>query len=394
MTSLVLSLIGVVLIYSSGHLEFSTAYENLYQRQLLWIVIACLLSYVFFKAPIRSVAGISYPFYAFSIGLLLLVLALPSEGAHRWIRLGFFQIQPSEVAKLATILALARYLGMNRRRLERLTDFIVPVLIAGIPSFLVLIEPDLGTASVFAPVLFAMLFWAGARPLALLFLVSPFLSFAASSSAFMFALFLVFLIVLIQLRKPFFSDSLAVIATNLAVGLFNQSVWNSLHEYQKKRLLAFLGLESDPLGIDWQKIQSQVAIGSGGFWGKGFLEGTQKKLAFLPEQHTDFIFSIAGEEMGFVGALIILILFYFLISKALHTARNATNNHSGLLAMGITALLFVHVFVNITMVSGFLPVIGLPLPFLSYGGSSLIMFSLSITLLERVSFEKSRMWTG
>lgn len=394
MTGLVLATIGVLLIYSSGQLEFSSAYENLYRKQILWIVLASLACIAFFKIPLRTLGGISYPFYAFSIALLLLVLVLPSQGAHRWIRLGFFQIQPSELAKLAAILALARYLGMKRPRLERITDFIVPVLIAGTPAVLILIEPDLGTASVFAAVLFAMLFWAGARPLSLLFLVSPLLSLAASTSTVVFGLFLTLLLALIHLRKPFFSDSLFIVATNLAVGLFNKSVWNSLEVYQKKRILAFLGLQSDPLGIDWQKIQSQVAIGSGGFWGKGYLDGTQKKLAFLPEQHTDFIFSIAGEEMGFIGAVIILILFYFLLSRALQISRNAPNPHASLVAIGITSLLFIHVFVNITMVSGLLPVIGLPLPFLSYGGSSLLMFSCSIALLERVSLEKSRMWTG
>jgi rod shape determining protein RodA len=395
MTGLALAIIGVLLIYSSGRLEYSaSSVAGLYRKQILWIVITCLVCCVFFRVPLRHVAGISYPLYAFSIGLLLLVLALPSEGPHRWIRIGSVQVQPSELAKIATILALARYLGMKKRRLDRLTDFIVPILIAAFPAVLILVEPDLGTAAVFGPVLFAMLFWAGARPLALLFLISPLLSFAASSSTILFALFLVFLLVTIHMRKPFFSDSLAVVAMNLVVGLFNQSVWNGLKEYQKKRLLAFFGLESDPLGIDWQKIQSQVAIGSGGFWGKGYLEGTQKKLAFLPEQHTDFIFSIAGEETGFVGACIILLLFYFLLSKALDISRNAPQNHAGLIAMGVTSLLFTHVFVNITMVAGFLPVIGVPLPLLSYGGSSLLMFSLGITLLERVNLEKARMWTG
>ena len=151
-------------------------------------------------------------------------------------------------------------------------------------------------------------------------------------------------------------------------------------------------MESDPLGIDWQKIQSQVAIGSGGFWGRGFLKGTQKKLAFLPEQHTDFIFSIVGEEMGFLGVVIILLLYYFLLTRALAIARSAPTPFSSAVSMGIAALIFVHVFVNVTMVTGYLPVIGLPLPFLSYGGSSLVTFFIAIALLERMSSEKTMVW--
>jgi rod shape determining protein RodA len=391
-TSVVLSLIGVLLIYSSGKLEFSSAYQNLYKKQLLWIVIALIVSYPVMKVSIKSLAGLSYPLYAASLALLILVLALPASGPHRWIRLGSIQIQPSEVAKLFTILALAKYLGGKKHRLERLADFIVPLLIVGIPAFLILIEPDLGTASVFIPLLFAMLYWSGARPLYLLFLLSPLISLIASSSTILFTIFLLILIAVIQIRKPFFFDAVIVIAMNIAVGLLYKPFWNRLEIYQKKRLLAFLGLESDPLGIDWQKIQSQVAIGSGGFWGKGFLEGTQKKLAFLPEQHTDFIFSIVGEETGFVGVIIILLLYFFLLFRALHIARSAPTPFSSIVSFGILSLLFVHVFVNITMVTGYLPVIGLPLPFLSYGGSSLVMFFIAIALLVRMSFEKSRVW--
>ncbi len=391
-TSLVLTLIGILLIYSSGRLEFSSAYIHLYRKQLVWFLVALAVSYPFMRVDMKVLGRVSYLLYAVSIITLLVVLALPGSGPHRWIRLGSFQFQPSELAKLFTVLALARYLSARKRRLERLTDFAIPILIAGVPTALILVEPDLGTAAVFIPVLFAMLFWAGARPLYLLLLASPMISFAASSSTLVFTLFLVFLVTVIHRRKPFFFDAAVVVGTNLGVGLLYKTFWNSLELYQKKRLLAFLGLESDPLGIDWQKIQSQVAIGSGGFWGKGLLEGTQKKLAFLPEQHTDFIFSIAGEETGFLGVIIILLLYYFLLVRGLQIARHAPTAYSSLVAMGIVTLIFIHVFVNITMVTGFLPVIGLPLPFLSYGGSSLVMFFITIALLERVSFERMYQW--
>lgn len=401
--SLVLSLIGVLLIYSSGKLEFSEAYQNLYKKQILWLIIALIVSYPVMKVSIKSLSGLSYFLYTASVMLLVIVLALPGSGPHRWIRLGSIQIQPSEIAKLLTILALARYLGRKRQRLERLTDFLLPLIIAGVPAFLILIEPDLGTAFVFIPILFAMLFWSGARPLYLLFLASPLLSLTFSSLSLiahshaiiytiLFALFFILLVIIILLRKPYFFDALIIIAMNIAVGLLYKPFWNHLEAYQKKRLLAFLGLDSDPLGIDWQRIQSQVAIGSGGFWGKGFLEGTQKKLAFLPEQHTDFIFSIVGEEMGFIGVFIILLLYYFLLSRSLYIARTAPTPFSSSVSMGIAALIFTHVFVNITMVTGYLPVIGLPVPFLSYGGSSLVMFFVAIWLLERMSLEKTHIW--
>jgi len=391
-TSLVLSLIGVLLIYSSGQLEFSTAYIKLYQKQIIWLAMAVIISYLVMKVNIKTLGTLSFPLYAITLVLLGIVLLLPADGPHRWIRLAWFQIQPSEIAKIFTILALAAYLGGGRHKLERLTGFVVPLLIVGTPAFLILIEPDLGTALVFVPILFAMLYWAGARPLYLLFLLSPLLSLAASYRTILFTVFIIMLVVIIKVRKPFLFDAILVVAMNITVGLLYKPFWASLEMYQKKRILSFLGMESDPLGIDWQKIQSQVAIGSGGFWGRGFLKGTQKKLAFLPEQHTDFIFSIAGEEMGFVGVVIILLLYYFLLTRALAIARSAPTPFSSAVSIGIAALIFVHVFVNVTMVTGYLPVIGLPLPFLSYGGSSLVTFFIAIALLERMSSEKTMVW--
>jgi|GEM_PF-3485749 len=246
LTCLVLSSIGVLLIYSSGKLEFSSIYGGLFKKQILWILVASVVLYFTMKVSTKILHSTSYLFYTISVILLVVVLALPASGPHRWIQLAGYQLQPSEVAKLFTILALARYLGGKRRHLERLADFIIPILIMGTPAILILIEPDLGTASVFIPVMFAMLYWAGARPLYLLFILSPLFSLVASSNTIFFTIFLIILVVVIQIRKPFFFDAVIVIATNITVGLLYKPLWNRLELYQKKRLLAFLGLESDP----------------------------------------------------------------------------------------------------------------------------------------------------
>ena len=324
---------------------------------------------------------------------LVAVLAWGTGDATRWLRLGPLMLQPSELAKIATIIALARYL--SDRSVERINSFggfFGASFLILVPAALIVRQPDLGTAASFAAPLFPMLYWAGMRKFFVFLVISPLISVICSldllwqgSTPYVFAIFVVGSTFLIHhfLRRLWLTISMAFI--NTSAGLLTVYFLDHfLHSYQKARIMTFFNPESDPLESGWNIIQSKIAIGSGGLTGKGLLEGTQTKHQFLPAAHTDFIFSVIGEEGGFVMALIVLSLFFFLIYRALHIASAANNAFYSLTAVGLAAMLTFHVFINIGMTIGVMPITGLPLPFLSSGGSSLLSNLLAIGLLLHI----------
>lgn len=255
----------------------------------------------------------------------------------------------------------------------------------GFIAFLVLRQPDLGSSVIFTIIFSAMMFWAGLPARYLLLFYTPFISMIASSSMYAWIIFFVLLIVaalLIVRRSPTFT--ILLVTVNLFVGALSSIAWNHLHDYQQMRIKIFLDPGQDPLGAGYQIIQSKVAIGSGGLLGKGFMSGSQNKLDFLPLRHTDFIFSVGAEEFGLLGALIIVGLFVFLFFRGLRTAMKARNDFMGLVAIGATAALAFQMFVNIGMVVGLLPVAGVPLPFVSYGGSSLLTSWMLLGIIANV----------
>ena len=387
---------GIAMIYSAGVLNIpSSITEGAWIRQSRWFVIAL----VAFTAVRQLRSGwfewIALPAYGVSVLLLAITLVIgtgsgTAAGVKSFLDLGFIRFQPAELAKLATILALARYLGTRSEDPTTLRALVTPSAIVGVPLGLVILQPDLGTALAFVGILFATLFWAGAPIGLLLLLASPGVSLVLSFDNRIWAVFFVLVVGSLYLYRYrlFLVESLAVFLANLAAGAIAPPLWNSLAEYQQNRILVFLDPSVDPRGAGYHLIQSMVAIGSGGLSGKGFTEGTQKRLDFLPEQHTDFIFSVIGEELGFLGTGLALSLFAFILYRLVKMAEGASDPFAGLVIFGIFGAWLVHIFVNVGMTVGMVPVTGIPLPFVSYGGTFLLMSWIAVALATRVAYDE------
>ena len=333
---------------------------------------------------------------AYVLGILLLGATLvigtgagTAAGVKSWISLGGFRFQPAEVAKIATILAVARLLSNRREATQSLRELLAPLAVVGLPLGLVILQPDLGTALAFIGILFAMLYWGGTPVPLLVLLASPGLALILSYDTVVWSAYIILLTLSLYFYRYrlYLVESVAVILANLAAGTVARPLWLSLADYQKNRLLVFLDPTVDPRGAGWQIIQSKVAIGSGGLLGKGFTAGTQKRLDFLPEQHTDFIFSVVGEELGFFGTSLVILAFSFILLRLVRLAGQATDPFAGLVIFGIFGAWITHIFVNIGMTVGLVPITGIPLPFVSYGGSFLLMSWVALAVAVRVSQE-------
>ena len=362
---------GVTALYSASYDWDSGLPSDIYEKQMTWVLIGGVALVIAMAIPIKIYYAFAYIFYGLAVALLILVF---EWGDQRWFSIGPIYVQPSELTKIATVLALARFLSYRKRDLTRVLTFVPPLLLVLVPILLVFKQPDLGTALVFSALILPMFFWAGAKPLHLFFFVSPVLTLICSFHFWTLLPLLIVLLGSVFFGRPRLFTAITLLSVNLAVAIGAPYMWeNKLHDYQKRRILTFLDPDTDKLGAGYQVIQSKIAIGSGGLTGKGFLGGTQTKLAFLPEQHTDFIFAVICEEFGFIGAVFVLALFMFILWRALSIAVQAKSRFSSLVAVGLASILLFHIFVNIGMTIGVMPVTGLPLPFLSYGGSTLIM---------------------
>jgi rod shape determining protein RodA len=372
--ALILSLIGILLIYSAKHYSDNPAERGIYIKQIIWVLLGISACVLVFFVPLRFYELFSYVLYSISLVALALILLAGSSrmGASRWISIAGFNIQPSELAKIAVIFPLARFLAYSKRSIYSFRWLSSVVALAIFPALLVLKQPDLGTALVFFAILIFMLFWSGVPLFYLFLIVSPILSLICAFHWLSWALFFMILIVLLYRVKPTFIFTVGFLLLNLAFGMTTPLIWNKLHDYQKQRILVFLDPGRDPQGAGYQIIQSKVAIGSGGLLGKGYLQGSQTKLAFLPHQHTDFVFSVLGEEFGLLGGLVLLGLFTFLIAKSILIAQKTRNIFASNLAIGLSAIIGFQMLINIGMTLGVMPVTGLPLPFVSYGGSSML----------------------
>ena len=248
-------------------------------------------------------------------------------------------------------------------------------------------QPDLGTGLVFIGIFFAMLFWSGCSWQLLVLAASPGISLVLAVNTTIWGAWFLLLIGLVLWYRPYVAEGVLVVAANVAMGVVAPLVWEKLNPYQQRRLLVFLDPGSDPLRSGYHVIQSQVAIGSGGWLGKGFTMGTQKRLAFLPAQHTDFIFPVVGEELGFVGVTVALVLFLVLFLRCVRVAGRATDSFSSLVAFGLVSLWFVHVLINVGMTLNLMPIAGIPLPFFSYGGSFMLACWIAVGIEVRISGE-------
>jgi rod shape determining protein RodA len=391
--SLGLMLFGLLTLYSAGQTDVPTHAAGVWVRQLVWFGVGVVAGWVVFHVSLRLLEWLAPALYALSLALLMVVLVVGTGAgtalsSHSWLSIGGHQIgQPSELAKVATVLMLARYLSGRREPPRSLRDLLVPGIIVGAPFLLVLKQPDLGSAIVFIGIAFAMLFWSGVRPRLLFLIASPGLSLLLAFTNWVWAIWMVGVTLLLVLWRPYIYDALVVWFLNVAMGTIALPLWQRLAPYQQNRLLTFLNPEADPRAAGYHAIQSRVAIGSGGWFGTGYTQGPQKRLAFLPEQHTDFVFPIVGEELGFLGVMVALGLFLALFLTLLRIARRATDPFSSLVTFGILGLLFTHVFENVGMTVNLMPITGIPLPFFSYGGSFFIICSLCLGLAFRVAWD-------
>jgi rod shape determining protein RodA len=382
---------GLLTLYSAGQTDVPTRAAGVWHRQFVWVGIGVVAAGVVFKLSPRLLEWLAPVLYGVSLSLLVLVLLVgtgagTASSSNSWLSIGGHQIgQPSELAKVATVLMLARYLSGRREPPRSLRDLLVPGLIVGVPFLLVLKQPDLGSAIVFVGIAFAMLFWAGVRPRLLFLLASPVLSQQLAFNDWTWGVWMVLFTTLLLVWRPYLSDALVVWFLNVAMGAIALPLWKGLAPYQQNRLLTFLNPEVDPRAAGYHAIQSRVAIGSGGWFGTGYTQGPQKRLAFLPEQHTDFVFPIVGEELGFLGVAIALALFLALFLTLLRISRRATDSFSSLLIFGILGLLFTHVYENVGMTVNLMPITGIPLPFFSYGGSFFVICCLCLGLAFRVA---------
>ena len=378
---IILFIAGLAAIYSST--VNNPAAQGNFQKQLVWGLIALIIFFVTYSLPTKSFKVAAVPGYILSLLLLIVVLVIGKKisGSRSWISIGFLGFQPSELAKITTIFAMALFLSKSNINIDSFKDLLFTLSIGLFPVMLILLEPDMGTALVFVGMIITIIFWKGISSFGLFVVLSP--VFVAMASLFGMSYFLASLalivVVLFTFKKNiFFSGS--IFALNLAAGFFTDYVYKALSPHQQKRILAFIDPMSDPLGSGYNSIQAKVAIGSGGLTGKGFLSGHQTQLQFIPEQWTDFVYCVIGEEFGFIGSIIILGLFFYLFTRILKIAYSSKDEFLSLVTIGILSVYFVHFIVNLGMVVGILPVIGIPLPFVSYGGSSLLvnMFMLGI----------------
>ena len=372
--ALLLSLIGVAFIYSATHHSTEIAHQLYYQRQLIWLGLGLVLALIVYFLPLKMHEAMAYVYYWIAIVMLIVVLAISQSGAARWIQLGGIGIQPVEFAKVALCLALARFLAYRHAKLHRFSTIFIGVLIVAIPTLLVIKQPDLGSSLVGLAIFLGLLIWTGMPISRIILVISPVLSIITAFHWLSWAIFFFAFIFLLYVSRPKLIPGAIFFIVNLVLGMATPLLWNRLHGYQRLRILTFLDPGQDPAGAGYQIIQSKIAIGSGGFWGKGFMQSTQTRLDFLPAQHTDFIFSVIGEEMGFIGSLVIITLFAIIIARGFMIASKVRNVFYSYVAAGLTTAILFQMVVNIGMTVGLMPVTGLPLPFVSYGGSSLLFF--------------------
>jgi rod shape determining protein RodA len=333
----VLLFIGLVILFSAS--KGVLVGESIFLKQCLWLIIATVLCVFIKRIDYRDFQQIAPLLYFIIILLLTAVLFIGQGGASRWIRLGIFNLQPSEFAKLVTVITLAAYLA--EKDIKRFPVLLVTLFIVGIPFLLVLKQPNLGTAFIFIVIFFAIIYQAGATK--------------------------------------------GQIITLFLMGVFSSPfMWFIMKPYQRERILTFLNPMRDPLGKGYNLIQSIITIGSGGFFGKGFLRGTQTKLAFLPEYHTDFIFCAFAEEFGFIGVVVLLGIYFMFFKCIAEVIYYTRERFAKLLATGILAIFIAHVVINTGMTMGLFPVVGIPLPFISYGGSSLLVSLISVVLVVNI----------
>lgn len=394
-----LTSLGIAMVYSAGNgFMTSGVSPTLWTRQLLWLVVALVALAALLFVTIQWLEWIALPAYLVALALLAATLVIgtgrgTAVGTKSWIDLGPLAFQPAQFANVATILFVAKIMAGWRETPDTLWRLWAPILAVAAPMALIVQQPDLGTAMVFGAVMVATLYWGGTPIGLLLMIMSPLVGLFLSIWDWVFSIYMVLLMGWMFFyhryvnRVGLGAGALVVIA-NLAAGSVVQLLWSQLAPYQRNRFTAFLNPMIDPQGAGYQLIQSRVAIGSGGLFGKGFTLGTQKGFNFLPEPHTDFIFSVVGEEFGLLfGTLPVLLGYAFILWRLSNIAERANDPFAGIVVFGIFGAWFAHILVNVGMTVGLMPITGIPLPFLSYGGTFLLANFAALGIVQRVATE-------
>lgn len=369
---LLLTIGGLIAIYSA---TYAAGMNNRFGQQVWFALAGMTILLIVAFLPVRWLSAMTWPFYLIAMGMLVYVLFFGTEvyGQKNWISFGRLQFQPSEFAKLATIMAVAKYLNGDRD-LSRIGPILVVLGLILVPTGLILLEPDPGTSLIFLGLCGVILLWSGIDLFVLFAVLAPVITAVVSlfgRTPMMLGVFVSGILMFFVFRKPLVHTALAFLLV-IGAAFSTNNIYDSLKPYQKNRIQVLLDPELDPLGAGYNVIQTRMAIGSGGLTGKGWLQGTQTQLRYVPKQWTDFIISVPAEEFGFIGSVIFLLIYAFVIFRGVAIASSVRSKFSSVLAIGITGIWFLHVTINIGMTLGLLPVVGIPLPFMSYGGSALL----------------------
>ncbi len=380
-----LSIFGLILLRSTSFdsVGSSTNYISFY-KQLRFMGIGVFI-FVFMQfIRLKVLNEYAYHLYMFLIMNLVITYFMPGRhGSSRWIEIGsLISFQPSEVGKIILVCALAKFLSDRKDNKNQLMTIVLSLIIGLVPALLVFGQPDLGTALIYLAVIFPMLYWAGVRPFYLFLFIAPIISMLSSYSLPTFSIWMFILIIVLFYSQPTLRQATIAFVVNICSGLLAREVFDNLYPHQQKRLITLLDPMSDPFGAGWQVFQSIVSIGSGGISGKGFNQGTQSHLQYLPEASTDFIIAVAAEEFGLIGISFILLMFGIFTYWVTEYLNKFNNDFSSLSLVGTFTILYVHLIVNMGMTVGLFPVTGLPAPFLSFGGTFFITCALILSIMN------------
>ena len=380
---LLLLSISLITLYSTK--SSISLIESNFFKQCVFVLFGFIIFYVLQYVRNVFFYEMAYVFYFILLTLLIITLFMPSKfGASRWIFIGPIRFQPSEFGKIIIVFTLSKFLADYKNNINDWKLIPLTLLISSFPAILIFKQPDLGTSIIFPAVTFPMLLWAGVRPFHLFVVISPLLSIIAAFNLKLFYLWMFVLILVIFLSQPNVKDGIIIFVINLFFGTLSSFLWNNLYAHQRNRILTFLDPTNDPLGAGYQIIQSITAIGSGGFLGKGFGQGSQTHLRFLPVRDSDFIISVIGEEFGFILIFAVFAIFYFLLHNVINSSSKLNNKFGSFVLIGFVSTIFFHVIINMGMVVSLFPVTGLPLPFISYGGTFLLTMITIISIINNI----------
>lgn len=376
---------SLITLYSISDNPLS--FNSSFYRQCIFLIFSSIVFIIIKNIPIKIIHDNSTLIFIATLILCIIPFFLPRvEYTYRWIDLGFFYIQPSEYLKCATVIVIAKYLSNHQLEVKDNSIIIIPSLLTILSAFIVLNQPDLGTAAIiFAPLL-PMLLWAGVSNFTIFLMIAPIITVLAASNIISFSIWAFVMFCFFLTFQASVVNKFLLYFANIFTGLLTPFLWNNLADYQKQRILTFLNPDLDPMGSAYHIIQSITAIGSGGLFGKGWGAGSQTQLKFLPVQESDFILSVIAEEFGFFGISIVMLLCFLLIKTLLDIAFRSSDYFASLIIIGLASILLSHIFINSAMTIGLMPVKGLPIPFISAGGSFLLSCFIMIGLV--VNFSK------